>query len=320
LAEAGAQVIGVLETAHLGVASLGQVGGLGSLWRLVPSLWERRDETWHYLSTLRKHRIPYHFSRAVVLARASAAGQLEAVDVVRLDADGDPMPGSAETWPVDLLCVGHGLVPNIELAQVAGANVVYDAALGGWLVGVDEHSRVRTSIPGLFVAGEAAGIQGASAALLSGRVAGLSAAVHLGRVSQAVLESELSHTAREQRQQTRFATAVNRLFGAPDGLFRAIPDETPICRCEEVTAGQVRSLLAAGTVSTGIRSLDGLKPAVRTGQGLCQGRTCGPILARMLAASTGAPVEEAGLFRTRPPVKPVPVAAIMGILPEEAAR
>ena len=319
LAELGAHVIGVLETARLGVASLGKVGGPGSIVSLAPSLWARRDEAWHYLSALRAHRIPYHFGRAVLGARASAAGYLEAVDVVRLDGSGSPTPGSAETWPVDLLCVGHGLVPNVELAQLAGADVIYDAELGGWAVNVDARSRVRTSIPGLFVAGESAGISGAGAALLSGRVAAMSAAVQLGRLPEAVLQAELTRTARERRRHVRFGAAANLFFGVPDALYRAIPDDTPVCRCEEVTAGQVRAAISAAGVGPGAMSLDGLKPATRVGQGLCQGRTCGPILSRMLAASTGTPPEAAGLFRARPPVKPVPLAGIAGLLRPEGA-
>ena len=98
---------------------------------------------------------------------------------------------------------------------------------------------------------------------------------------------------------------LNILFGPPPGLNAIITDGTPICRCEEVTAGDVRTAIRQGAVT-----LDALKTRTRVGQGPCQGRTCGPILARILAQETGKPVADAGMFRVRPPVKPVPVMAL----------
>ncbi len=304
LVEAGAYVVGVLEAAHLDASTIRQAA-LSGISEWAPALWDRSGEGWHYLSALRKGRVPYRFGRAVV--RARGVERVEAVDIARLDRTGAPLPGLTETWPVDLLCVGYGLVPNIELAQLAGARVRYSAELGGWAVEVDELSGVQTTVPGLFVAGETSGIRGAGSALLSGRLATMSAAAWLGRLPQAALQAELAGAARRRRQDARFGALINLLFGAPDGLTRAIPDDTPMCRCEEVTAGQVRAAIAAGS-----RSLDALKPALRVGQGLCQGRTCGPALAGMIAIETGRSVEASGLFQTRPPVKPVPLAAIAG--------
>ena len=303
LIEAGAHVVGVLEATHAGASTLRKAASSGVL-EWAPALWDRRGESWHYLSALRRGRVPYLFGRAVI--RATGTDRVEAVDIAKLDRTGSPLPGRTETWPVDLLCVGYGLAPNIELAQLAGARVIYSAALGGWAVQADEESGVRTNVPGLFAAGETSGISGASSALLSGRTAAMSAAVTLGRLPQAALQVDLVRTARRRRQNARFGALVNLMFGAPDILTRS-PDDTPICRCEEVTAGEVRAAIAAGA-----RSLDALKPALRVGQGLCQGRTCGPALARLLAAETGRPVEAGGLFQTRPPVKPVPLAVVAG--------
>ena len=315
LVEAGAHVVGVLEAARLDPSTLRQGGTLSGISEWAPALWDRLGEGWHYLSTLRKGRVPYRFGRAVV--RATGVERVEAVDIAELDRTGTPLPGRTETWPVDLLCVGYGLVPNIELAHLAGARVCHGAALGGWAVEIDEVSGVQTTVPGLFAAGETSGISGASSALLSGRTAAMCAAAWLGRLPEAALQAEMARTARRRRQDARFGALINLLFGAPDGLTRAIPDDTPMCRCEEVTAGQVREAIAAGA-----RSLDALKPALRAGQGLCQGRTCGPTLARLLAVETGRPVEASGLFQTRPPVKPVPLAAIAGSMaaPRDGCR
>ena len=98
---------------------------------------------------------------------------------------------------------------------------------------------------------------------------------------------------------------LNILFAPPPEIDAITTDDTLVCRCEEVRAGEVRAAIAQGAVT-----LDALKTWSRVGQGPCQGRTCGPILARMIARQTGRPRAEAGCFQVRPPVKPVPLAAL----------
>ena len=93
LAELGARVVGVLETARPSVELLRRVGKAGRIGSLAPSLWTRRDEAWHYLSALHRHRIPYLFGRSVVRAIASVEGRLGTVDVARLRREGLPHAG-----------------------------------------------------------------------------------------------------------------------------------------------------------------------------------------------------------------------------------
>jgi bacterioferritin-associated ferredoxin len=92
---------------------------------------------------------------------------------------------------------------------------------------------------------------------------------------------------------------------APYSLQNA-PDEVVICRCEEITMGQIRSRLKAtpGHVGT-------LKRATRVGMGRCQGRYCGAVAARIVAETTGKPMEDLSHFAPRVPIKPVSIAAII---------
>lgn len=170
---------------------------------------------------------------------------------------------------------------------------------------------LQTTVPGLFVAGEAAGIAGAGAAMLEGRLAALGAAWRLGRLSDAEMARERSAFVGRHKQVRRFGAMLNTLFAPPLGLRIITTDGTPICRCEEVTAGEVRAAIARGATT-----LDALKTRTRVGQGPCQGRTCGPILARMIAQQTGRSPADAGVFHVRPPVKPVSMGALAeGIQP-----
>jgi NADPH-dependent 2,4-dienoyl-CoA reductase/sulfur reductase-like enzyme len=302
LVRLGAEVVAVLEASHL-----------GQWFRHAPAAWgnwDRLREGWHYLSGLRRARVPYHLGRTVIRALGSSPaptkggaerrGELQAAVVARLDRQGRTVPGSEETVDVDTLCLGFGFLPNVELAQLAGCAHEFDPARGGWVPRVDE--RMETTVPDLFVAGETAGVGGAGAAMIEGRIAGLTIARRLGYISENELARELTRLAKRYRRLGRFGAMLNTLFAPGPGLDAIIADETPICRCEEVSAGEVRAAAARGVVE-----LDAFKTWTRVGQGACQGRTCGPVLARLIARETGRSGAEVGVFHVRPPLKPVPL-------------
>jgi NADPH-dependent 2,4-dienoyl-CoA reductase/sulfur reductase-like enzyme len=295
----GAEVVAVLEATHLtqwlrhGPAVWGQ--------------WDRLREGWHYLRGMWRRRVPYRFGHTIV--RAIGQETLTAAVVARLDRQGTPIPGSEETVQIDTLCLGFGLVPNIALTQLAGCAHTFDLTRGGWVPQVNE--QLETTVSGLFAAGEMAGVDGAGAAMLEGHLAALAAATKLGHVDRHTLHAEIGRAAGLRRRARRFGTMLNTLFAPRPGLDAITTDETLICRCEEITAGQVRAAIQAGACE-----LDALKTWTRVGQGPCQGRTCGPLLTRLLARETDRPLADAGLLHVRPPLKPVPLG---GIAMEEKA-
>jgi NAD(P)H-nitrite reductase large subunit len=147
--------------------------------------------------------------------------------------------------------------------------------------------------------------------MLEGRLAGLGAACRLGRITDSELSDEWAASSRRRNKMKRFGVMLNTLFAPPPGLSAITTEDTVVCRCEEVTAADVRDAVARGAAT-----LDALKTRTRTGQGPCQGRTCGPILARMIAQQSRRSPADAGLFHVRPPLKPVPLAALAeGTLP-----
>jgi NADPH-dependent 2,4-dienoyl-CoA reductase/sulfur reductase-like enzyme/bacterioferritin-associated ferredoxin len=295
LAELGVQVVGVLEATH----PRAWLPFAPAAWRN----WDRFGEGWRYLRAMRQAQIPYRFGRTIVMAEGE--GHVERAITAVLDASGCPVPGSAETLPVDAICVSFGFVPNIELAQVAGAALRFEPGCGGWIPQLDKNG--QTTVPGLFVVGEAARVAGAATAMMEGYLVGLAAACHVGAFTQPELDGEARLVTGRRRRQARFGAMLTTLFAPKPGLGIIMIDDTLICRCEEVTAGEVRAAIRQGAVT-----LDALKTRTRVGQGPCQGRTCGTILARMIAQETGKSAADAGLFRIRPPVKPVPVAALAG--------
>lgn len=77
-----------------------------------------------------------------------------------------------------------------------------------------------------------------------------------------------------------------------------------ICRCEEVSVGEVLEAIREGA-----HSLDAVKRMTRAGMGLCQNKTCFNLIARLIHQETGIPLAKLGPFTVRPPVRPVPVKA-----------
>jgi glycine/D-amino acid oxidase-like deaminating enzyme len=166
----------------------------------------------------------------------------------------------------------------------------------------------ETSIPGVFVVGEAGAIGGAQTALAQGRLAGCKAAENL---ALAVPATRLKTARRELRRHRRFQDAIWSLYHAPALGLQLARDDTVICRCEEVTLGQLHPLIASG-----VTDLGALKRLTRAGMGRCQGRYCSLSLARLAAEHHGGRPDEFGGFAPQTPIKPVPLAALAVEKPE----
>ena len=85
-----------------------------------------------------------------------------------------------------------------------------------------------------------------------------------------------------------------------------------ICRCEEVDEQGMRETIR----EFDLRTADQVKRLTRAGMGLCQGRTCEPLIKRILAEETGKKVSELLPLSRRPPLRPVK----MGLLATEEEK
>jgi len=89
-----------------------------------------------------------------------------------------------------------------------------------------------------------------------------------------------------------------------------------ICRCEEITLGEVLDAIRHGAGDA-----DAVKRMTRAGMGLCQGKTCGRLVARIIAGETGQPIAEIRSVTARHPVRPVPARVLADCpLPEPENR
>lgn len=293
LVQAGAHLVGVLEASRAG----GLFGSGHRFW----GQWDRLGEGIQYWRTLRSARVPVTFGRTAI--RAVGNPTLARVITAELDDNWSPIPGTESEIEADTLCLGFGLVPATKLARLFGCQLTYDPPRGGYVPLHD--GSMQTSVPGLFVAGETAGIGGAKVAELQGRIAGISAALQLGKGDPDQAGKRIEGIKRELKQELRFAGSLNQLFAPRAGILNVLTDDTVICRCEEITVGELRN-----DRPDWVTNLDAARTANRVGMGNCQGTTCETLVAQLLARETGKEIAEVGVYHIRPPLKPIPIGAL----------
>jgi len=268
-------------------------------WRFLPGLWghwDRLREAYDYRRTLRKHRVPLLFNHAIVSAEGS--GQVEKATIARLDQEGAAIPGTEQSFEVDTVCLGYGLLPSYQLPAAFGCELRYDDKLRWFVPRHDVH--METSKPGVFVAGDVTDMGGAYVAAVEGRVAGLVAANQLGAPDSAALARALKGAQAELRHLNRLARALQGLYAFRPGLARLMRDDTVICRCEEVRTSEIKDSL-----ENGARDPHQVKLQTRTGMGYCQGRICSALTAEIISRQTGKPVSSMQPYTTRPPIQPI---------------
>ncbi|MFG2120131.1 NAD(P)/FAD-dependent oxidoreductase [Streptomyces sp. NPDC048710] len=283
LAAAGARVAALVESADPKALLRRAPALVAQPGKLTEGAWYAAQLVRHRVRTLPRHTV----------VEAHGTDRLEAVTVAALDRDGRLRPGSARRIPCDTLAVGHGMLPHTDLAETLGCT------LSGTDVRVDDEQ--RTDVPGVWAAGETTGIGGAALSLAEGHIAGRSVAARLHGTTPDPRRWAAASRARTRLRE--FFAALDTAYAPPAHWADRITDDTVVCRCEEVTAGQVRT--AVGTLGAG--DLRTVKLLTRAGMGWCQGRMCGPAV----AALTGCPLTPG----RRPFARPVPLGVLAG-LPE----
>jgi NADPH-dependent 2,4-dienoyl-CoA reductase/sulfur reductase-like enzyme len=272
LARAGARIVAVIEAGQP-LDYLRRPADLAASCRKLP-------EAGGYLAELARHRVPVLRRHAVIAAHGGE--RLRSVTVARIDATWAVVPGSERTLDADVLAAGYGFIPQVELLDDAGAQLAAGFGPGAFvaLAGGDQ----QTTVPGLFAAGETTGVGGADLARIEGAAAGRAAARYAGHPGPpAGGGTRRARRARRSRAAlTRFAAVMESVHAVQPGWTRWPDDETVICRCEEVTLGELRT-----AISLGADDARSAKLLARPGMGWCQGRMCGHAVSAIIAAEAG---------------------------------
>jgi len=243
----------------------------------------------YYTAWLKMRGIPM-FSGATLVR---AEGEQGIARLVWRGAGGDE-----RSTDCDALGFGFGLKSETQLADLVGVPFVFDEGQRQFVPQADPAG--RTPVKSVYVCGDGAGIRGADAAELAGERAALALLADRNlphdRGRAASIDASLARLA-------RFRRGIERAFPFPEAMARAVADETVVCRCEAVTAGEARKWMR----ELGARELNRLKAFSRVGMGRCQGRVCGTPIAEIVAQECGLGLEQAGRLRGQPPVKPIPL-------------
>ncbi|MFJ9808885.1 FAD-dependent oxidoreductase [Streptomyces sp. NPDC101158] len=306
LASAGARVPAVVEAAAYG----GYARHTATLLRNPAKLVEGA----RYGAALARHQVRLLTRHAVV--EAHGTDRVEAVTLARLDRDWRPVPGTARRVPCDAVAVGHGLVPELSLATALGC-ATRTAPDGTVALALTDG--LRTSVPGIWAAGETGGVGGAPLALLEGELAAHDIAAAAGRTvprppaldtlrsGGAPRPARADDVAGRGRRRTRlraFAEAMASAHRPGAGWADWLRPTTDVCRCEEVPAARIREAVD----ELGAHDPRTVKLLTRAGMGWCQGRMCGPAVAALCGG--GAPPDR------RPLACPVPLRHLAGLPPQ----
>lgn len=162
--------------------------------------------------------VPFHLGHTVV--RAEGASRVESATIARVDEHWQPVPGTEQHLDVDTICLAVGLSPATQLAAMAGCRMLHLPGLGGRVPARREDC--STSVPGLYVAGDAGGIEEASSAMIQGRLAGMASAVEQGFISREAGEDRLG-ILRESLDRLREGPFGERIRMAESQMQAALP-------------------------------------------------------------------------------------------------
>jgi NADPH-dependent 2,4-dienoyl-CoA reductase/sulfur reductase-like enzyme len=239
-----------------------------------------------------------------VLVRVEGGESVEAAVVAGLDASGRLLPGSERRLACDVVLVGYGLIPSLELARLLGCAVRWDEERRSFVP--ERSADFETTVRGVYAVGDGAGVAGAVVAAEEGRVAALAAARALGRLSADETRERQRPALRRLDRLHAFRRAMDEVYRLPPALFELAGEETVVCRCEEVTLRELRA-----AIDDGARNAAQLKLWTRAGMGPCQGRMCHLPTLEILARATGAAIAENGPYSVRAPVKPLDIEALL---------
>ena len=199
----------------------------------------------------------------------------------------------------------QGVIPNTQISRALRLDHHFNAAQRCFCPTVDAHG--QSSNPRFSIAGDGAAIEGAVAAQISGRIAALNGLSQIGLIDPQTRDANTAPLLRERARETAARAFLDRAYAPPADLF-APDDATLICRCEEITAGEIRAFARLGCTGP-----NQLKAFGRVGMGPCQGRSCGHMAAEILAREHQQNMDQTGYFNIRAPLKPVTLGELAAL-------
>jgi thioredoxin reductase/bacterioferritin-associated ferredoxin len=274
----------------------------------------RREDYWrarrHLFAALRAW--PYLRKGLDLMRSVRSAGIAHHTGAEQLAIEGDDaasavtFSASGRAIRIATRCVllHQGVVPNTQISQSLRARHDWDESQLCFSPVVDAWGEL--DISGVYVAGDGAGIGGAQAAAVQGELAALGIASRLDAVAETLRDQRAALLRAQLEAHVRIRPFLDALY-RPKEQNRIPADDVVVCRCEEVTAGELRQFVALGCTGP-----NQAKSYGRCGMGPCQGRMCGLTVTEVIANARGVPPADVGYYRIRPPIKPITLGELAG--------
>lgn len=291
LLKAGGKIAGWLDTAPAGSWRRGIPHFVAAM-----ASWRDMRKGYQWIKSLRAAKVPVFRG----IRQFSAEGEGRLAHIVFETSD-----SATHRVPAGLLLVHEGVVPSIHMTKSLGCAHKWLPVQACLAPDVDIWG--QTSQAGVFAAGDGTGIGGARAAQMRGELAAIGVALRINKITL----QEADHAALPLRRKLDKELAIRPLLDAmytPDTRISAPSDDTIVCRCEELTAGDIRAAAKIGRPGP-----NQIKSITRAGMGPCQGRQCGYTIAHILAAEQQCAAGEVGFYRIRPPLKPLTLGELASL-------
>lgn len=217
--------------------------------------------------------------------------------------------GSDHTIATSTALLHQGVVPNTQITRALDLDHAYNTAQHCFAPVTDDYGQSSHAL--FSIAGDGAGIGGAKVAALSGKISALNALRQIGTLTDTTCVDLAKPLLKKRKAELAIRPFLDAAYPAPTSVLNPA-DETIICRCENVSAGDIRRF-----ATLGCHGPNQTKAFGRCGMGPCQGRYCGLTVTEILAKETGKPHDAVGSYRIRTPLKPITLQELASLAPSQ---
>ncbi len=257
--------------------------------------WKTLLEGMSLLNSIRRAQIPRY--RSAKNLRAIGDRQLTDIEFNTGDR--------TVSIPCDTLLLHQGIVPNTQLTRLLNLDHAWSEPQRCFFPKTDEWG--QSNLTNVYVVGDGAGITGAEAATYAGRISAADILYRLGLVDH----KRRSQVCQQEKKALHGEQAVRPFLDnlyPPSQQIIEPDDNVIVCRCESVTAGDIRQCARLGCVGP-----NQTKAYSRCGMGPCQGRYCALTVTELLAKAHNRSQEQIGSYRIRSPIKPVTLGELASL-------
>jgi len=214
--------------------------------------------------------------------------------------------GKSVELPCEIVGLHEGVIPNQQIGRSLDCAFKWNKGDLSFKPKLDCWG--ETTIANVFIVGDASGIREAKACEPDGTIAAIRIAGRIGLVEDAARDRAFAALVRERASHLSVRPLLNRLY-RPSAMATMLTDsDTPICRCENISAAQIRQSVDIGSIGP-----NQTKAYLRTGMGPCQGRMCASNVSQIIAHKRDVSVDDVGHFRVRSPLVPISAAELAAV-------